>query len=51
MIGTDFLRLFTLGFDYANSRVYLVPNSLTRKAMKVTRAAATTNKPAGTNGQ
>ncbi|MDP9105258.1 MAG: aspartyl protease family protein [Candidatus Eremiobacteraeota bacterium] len=33
LIGTDFLRLFTVGLDYANSRVYLVPNAAGRKAM------------------
>jgi clan AA aspartic protease (TIGR02281 family) len=33
VIGTDFLRLFTLGLDYANSRVYLVPNRDGRAAM------------------
>lgn len=26
MIGTDFLRLFTVSLDYANSRIYLTPN-------------------------
>lgn len=35
VIGTDFLRLFTLGFDYANSRVYLVPNRIGRLAMGI----------------
>jgi predicted aspartyl protease len=33
IIGTDFLRLFTVGLDYANGRVYLVPNKDGRKAM------------------
>lgn len=33
IIGTDFLRLFTVGLDYANGRVYLVPNATGRKAM------------------
>ena len=35
IIGTDFLRLFTVGFDYANGRVYLVPNTAGRKAMGI----------------
>jgi predicted aspartyl protease len=35
IIGTAFLRLFTLGFDYANNRVYLVPNSDGRRAMGI----------------
>ncbi|MBV9440892.1 MAG: aspartyl protease family protein, partial [Candidatus Eremiobacteraeota bacterium] len=35
VIGAEFLRLFTLGLDYANSRVYLVPNSDGRKAMGI----------------
>jgi predicted aspartyl protease len=35
IIGTDFLRLFTVGLDYANGRVYLVPNSAGRKAMGI----------------
>lgn len=33
IIGTDFLRMFTVGLDYANDRVYLVPNAAGRKAM------------------
>jgi predicted aspartyl protease len=33
IIGTAFLQMFTLGFDYGNSRVYLVPNAIGRKAM------------------
>lgn len=33
LIGADFLKLFTLGLDYANGRVYLVPNAAGRKAM------------------
>jgi len=33
LIGTDFLRMFTVGLDYANSRVYLIPNVAGRKAM------------------
>jgi predicted aspartyl protease len=32
LIGVDFLRMFTLGLDYANSRIYLVPNEYGRKA-------------------
>lgn len=35
LLGPEFLRLFTLGFDYANSRVYLVPNSTGRAAMGI----------------
>ncbi len=35
IIGVDFLQLFTLGLDYANSRVYLVPNAFGRKAMGI----------------
>ena len=35
IIGTDFLRLFTVGLDYANGRVYLVPNAAGRKAMGI----------------
>jgi clan AA aspartic protease (TIGR02281 family) len=35
IIGVGFLRLFTLGLDYANSRVYLVPNSAGRRAMGI----------------
>jgi clan AA aspartic protease (TIGR02281 family) len=33
LIGTEFLRYFTLGLDYANSRVYLVPNDVGRRAI------------------
>jgi predicted aspartyl protease len=33
IVGVEFLRLFTLGFDYGNSRLYLVPNSRGRAAM------------------
>jgi predicted aspartyl protease len=33
LIGTDFLRMFTVGLDYAGGRVYLVPNAAGRKAM------------------
>ena len=33
IVGVEFLRLFTLGFDYGNSRVYLVPNASGRAAM------------------
>jgi predicted aspartyl protease len=35
LVGTEFLKLFTLGFDYANSRVYLVPNNVGRLAMGI----------------
>jgi predicted aspartyl protease len=35
IIGTAFLRLFTVGLDYANGRVYLVPNTAGRKAMGI----------------
>ncbi|HYW52811.1 MAG TPA: retropepsin-like aspartic protease [Dongiaceae bacterium] len=35
VVGVEFLRLFTLGFDYANSRVYLVPNRDGRLAMGI----------------
>jgi len=35
IVGVDFLRLFTLGFDYAHSRIYLVPNSSGRAAMGI----------------
>ena len=35
LVGVDFLRLFTLGFDYPNSRVYLVPNRDGRAAMGI----------------
>jgi predicted aspartyl protease len=34
-IGPEFFRLFTLGLDYANNRVYLVPNAEGRKAMGI----------------
>ncbi len=33
LIGTDFLKFFTLGFDYGNSRIFLVPNRSGRSAM------------------
>jgi hypothetical protein len=33
IVGVEFLKLFTLGFDYANSRLYLVPNSSGRAAL------------------
>jgi len=33
LIGSDFLRLFTIGFDYADGRAYFVPNALGRGAM------------------
>jgi len=35
IIGTEFLHLFTLGFDYGNSRIYLVPNRDGRLAMGI----------------
>ena len=35
IIGADFLHMFTLGLDYANSRIYLVPNTYGRKAMGI----------------
>jgi predicted aspartyl protease len=35
IIGTSFLRMFTVGFDYTNSRIYLVPNSAGRRAMGI----------------
>ena len=35
LIGDVFLRMFTLGLDYGNSRVYLVPNDVGRKAMGI----------------
>lgn len=35
LIGTTFLRLFTLGIDYGNSRVYLTPNDDGRRAMGI----------------
>jgi hypothetical protein len=35
IVGVEFLRLFTLGFDYAHSRIYLVPNSSGRAAMGI----------------
>lgn len=34
IIGTTFLRMFTLGLDYGNSRVYLTPNSLGRRLIE-----------------
>jgi clan AA aspartic protease (TIGR02281 family) len=34
-IGPEFFKLFTLGLDYANNRVYLVPNADGRKAMGI----------------
>ena len=33
IVGVEFLRLFTLGFDYGHSRMYLVPNETGRTAM------------------
>jgi hypothetical protein len=35
LIGTDFLRMFTVGLDYAGGRVYLVPNTMGRKMMGI----------------
>jgi clan AA aspartic protease (TIGR02281 family) len=35
LIGDVFLRMFTLGLDYGNSRVYLVPNNVGRKVMGI----------------
>ncbi|HEY6236494.1 MAG TPA: aspartyl protease family protein, partial [Candidatus Elarobacter sp.] len=35
VIGSDFLRLFTVGLDYAGGHVYLVPNTAGRKAMGI----------------
>jgi clan AA aspartic protease (TIGR02281 family) len=35
LIGDEFLRMFTLGIDYGNSRVYLVPNAIGRTAMGI----------------
>ncbi|MDB5027424.1 MAG: hypothetical protein JWO66_1113 [Candidatus Eremiobacteraeota bacterium] len=35
LIGSDFLRLFTVGLDYGNSRVYLTPNRIGRAAMGI----------------
>ena len=35
LIGADFLRLFTLGIDYANERIYLTPNSAGLAAMGI----------------
>lgn len=32
-IGSEFLKLFTVSLDYANSRVYLVPNRLGRSGL------------------
>ncbi len=34
-IGPEFLQLFTLGFDYGNSRIYLVPNRDGRLALGI----------------
>lgn len=39
LIGTGFLRLFTLGLDYSHGRVYLTPNGLGRSMMHSTTAA------------
>lgn len=35
IVGVDFLRLFTLGFDYPHSKVYLVPNTVGRATMGI----------------
>jgi clan AA aspartic protease (TIGR02281 family) len=35
IIGVDFLKLFTVGLDYANSRLYLVPNIYGRRAFGI----------------
>jgi clan AA aspartic protease (TIGR02281 family) len=35
LIGADFLKLFTVGLDYANSRLYLVPNSYGKRAFGI----------------
>jgi hypothetical protein len=34
VIGSTFLHLFTLGLDYANGRIYLVPNSVGKTLLK-----------------
>ncbi len=34
-IGPEFFKLFTLGLDYANNRVYLVPNAEGRRLMGI----------------
>jgi hypothetical protein len=35
LIGSAFLKLFTLGIDYMHSRLYLVPNTWGRKALGI----------------
>jgi predicted aspartyl protease len=35
VMGQELLRAFTVGFDYANSRVYLTPNAAGRKTLKL----------------
>ncbi len=35
LVGVEVLHLFTLGFDYPHSRIYLVPNSEGRAAMGI----------------
>lgn len=35
LIGSTFLQLFTLELDYANGRIYLIPNSNGRKDMSI----------------
>jgi hypothetical protein len=35
LIAPEFLRMFTVGLDYGNSRIYLVPNASGRRAMGI----------------
>jgi clan AA aspartic protease (TIGR02281 family) len=35
VVGVEFLRMFTLGFDYPHNKVYLVPNANGRAAMGI----------------
>ena len=35
IVGTEFLRLFNVGLDYGDSRIYLVPNKDGRRAMNI----------------
>jgi len=35
IVGPTFLRFFTVGLDYAKSRIYLVPNDVGRRAMHI----------------
>lgn len=37
LIGPTFLRLFTIGLDYGDSRIYLVPDADGRRAMGIRR--------------